>query len=65
MTAFYLTRITMLCPMNIQNKSGKGLSKYDPPKYNMIQQLRSLLVATGHSLPERFIRMLLRLLQEM
>lgn len=65
MRAFSLMHITMLCPMNIRNKSGKGLSKYDSSKFNMIQQLRSLLVATGHSLPERFIRMLLRLLQEM
>lgn len=61
---FYLMHTT-LCPMHIQNKSGKGISKYDPSEYNMIEQLQSLLVATGHSSPEGFIRMLLRLLQEM
>jgi len=33
--------ITMLCPMNIQKKSGKALSKYDPSKNNMMQWLQS------------------------
>lgn len=41
----HLMHIAMLCPMNTQNKSGKGLNKYDPSKYNMIQQLTFLLVA--------------------
>lgn len=45
MRIFYLMHIAMLCPMNTQNKSGKGLYKYDPSKYNMIQQLTFLLVA--------------------
>lgn len=65
MRAFYLMHITMFYPMNIQNKSGKELSKCDPQKCNIIKKLQSLLVATGHSLPERFITMLLHSFMEM
>lgn len=42
--------ITMLCPMSTLNTSIEGLSKFNPSKYNMIQQLQSSLIATGHSL---------------
>lgn len=46
----FLMHITMLCPMSTLNTSIEGLSKFNPSKYNMIQQLQSSLVATGHSL---------------